>query len=104
MRIKIKCSQTLKNSVYYGGCTRNQRYWWLYDIKRSKFIGIGNAYRRGIEPLDATVDLPPGSYEVGCGPGRAGIRQSFELAADEAGRMGITWLYPEEPIAEIEGV
>jgi len=105
MRLKIKCSQTLKNSVYYGGCTKKQRYWWLYDIGRSKFLGMGNAYRRGLDPLDAEIDLVPGSYEIGCGPsGKNGVRQSFELLADESGTMGITWLYPTEPIAEIEGV
>ncbi len=102
MRVRIQVQKKLKNSVYYGGCNKSQRYWWVRDITRNCWVDLGNQYISGNESLDTTADILPGVYHVGCGPrGTRGICEMFELLFDDAGKMG--FVYNEKKGLEIGG-
>ncbi len=86
MKVKIQTQGALLNNVYYGGCSKTQRYWWVYSYTKKAFVDIGNRYMQGNRPLDIELDLPAGVYELGVGPhGPRGIRHKFEVPEDDHG-------------------
>lgn len=86
MRVQIQTQRMLLNSVYYGGCSKAQRYWWLWSFGKKRFVDIGNRYAQGNKPLCVELDLPAGVYELGVGPGGIkGIRHKFEVPEEDHG-------------------
>ena len=80
MRVRIVSEKTLKNSIYFGGCrTRRQRFWWVYCHDHKRWVDLGNRYMPGNKPIDITIDLDAGRYELGTGPHQGGIRKPFEV-------------------------
>ena len=81
MLVRIQSSRTLANSVFFGGCASpQQRFWWMRDLTRCRWVDLGNRYMEGNKPIDVEVELEPGDYEAGCGPrGRRGIRCKFTV-------------------------
>lgn len=81
MLVRIKSNRTLANSVFMGGCTYpQQKFWWVRDLTRKCFVTMQNRYMEGNKPLDVSLRLEPGDYEVGCGPrGKRGIRCKFTV-------------------------
>ena len=55
-----------------------QAHWWLR--KDSEFVRLPKRVR-GDEPLDLVVQLEPGTYVLGIGPARSGVRQELEVEA-----------------------
>ncbi len=103
MRVRIRIRKKLKNKVYYGGCQKAQRYWWVRDLSRNCWVDIGNQYMPGNVELDAAADILPGVYHVGCGPkGPRGVFEIFELTYDDAGNMG--FVYDDRSELELGGV
>lgn len=60
------------------GLPPGQAHWWLR--KGSDFVRLPKRIR-GDEALDLVVQLEPGSYILGVGPPRGGVREDIEVAA-----------------------
>lgn len=58
-----------------------QAHWWLR--KDSDFVRLPRRVR-GDEPLDLVVQLEPGTYVLGIGPPRSGVREELEVEASFA--------------------
>lgn len=83
---------------------KDQRYWWIWDYARKRFVNLGNKYIQGNQYPEIEVDLEPGLYDMGCGPrGPRGIRQRFEVAGgyDE---LPEHVRLPDDTVLEIERI
>jgi hypothetical protein len=63
------------------GLPPGQAHWWLR--KDSDFVRLPKRVR-GDEPLDLIVQLEPGTYVLGIGPPRQGVREEIEVEASFA--------------------
>jgi hypothetical protein len=72
MKTRIKNDSTMSNTTYNRRCTPGQQNWWLKD-ENGEFIELGS--HRGDKDIDVTLDLEPGTYTLGCGPGKNGGRR-----------------------------
>jgi hypothetical protein len=75
--VKLVRAQVFTTEIV-DGLPPGQQYWWLR--KDSDFVRFPKRVR-GDEPLDVVVQLEPGSYVLGLGPPRIGVREDLEVEA-----------------------
>lgn len=79
MRILVESRRKMSNTSFHRRCSGRQKFWWLRSVDRGEFVRIPEV--RGDEYFEMQLDLPPGTYTLGCGPrGDFGVREEFTVS------------------------
>jgi hypothetical protein len=74
----VESSRKMSNTSYHKRCSSaGQRFWWLRG--QDGFVKVPSV--RGDSYFVAELDLAPGTYTLGVGPGNShGIRETITVA------------------------
>lgn len=97
--VKLVRAAALSTSTV-DGLPPGQAHWWLR--KGSDFVRLPKR-TRGDEALDLVVQLEPGSYILGVGPPRDGVREDLEVAPPEFPSGTVETKQPAAKTLDVKG-
>lgn len=83
--VSLRYAASLTREQARRAWTEGQRRYWIATPDFTTFFPIGR--QPAIYPLRINIDLPLGSYVLGCGYGQCKLRKRFDIDL-----MGVHWL------------